>query len=210
MPCNAPLRSRRPLARKITTDPWTKRCGSASRSRRSPPAKRCSPRRRQICSTDTAACAAIATSFSSIRFTATGCPVTYRSFRYWRIGAGRALRSGSHGGHLFCLHVVAALGLGGAEVNPLCFQPFAGYSDDTIIAEGIATPPQIPGIGLKHGKACGTSSRRCSTGEGGRDDPSAAAIRSSRLARLFASRATQWPKSAHLAHRRASRRRSSL
>src|SRR5215470_3813777 len=54
-----------------------------------------------------------------------------------------------HGGHLFCLHVVAALGLGGAEVNPLCFQPFGGYSDDAIISGGVATPPQIPGIGFE-------------------------------------------------------------
>jgi D(-)-tartrate dehydratase len=54
-----------------------------------------------------------------------------------------------HGGHLFCLHVAAALRLGGAEVNPLCFQPFAGYGDDTIISEGVATPPQIPGIGFE-------------------------------------------------------------
>jgi D(-)-tartrate dehydratase len=54
-----------------------------------------------------------------------------------------------HGGHLFCLHVVAALGLGGAEVNPLCFQPFGGYADDTIVGEGVATPPQMPGIGFE-------------------------------------------------------------
>jgi hypothetical protein len=62
---------------------------------------------------------------------------------------GYLLSRYAYGGHLFCLHIVAALGLGGAEVNPLCFQPFAGYSDDTIIAEGIATPPQIPGIGFE-------------------------------------------------------------
>jgi len=54
-----------------------------------------------------------------------------------------------HGGHLFCLHLVAALGLGGAEVNPLCFQPFGGYGQDTIISEGVATPPQLPGIGFE-------------------------------------------------------------
>ena len=54
-----------------------------------------------------------------------------------------------HGGHLFCLHVVAALRLGGAEVNPLCFQPFGGYGDNTIISEGVATPPHIPGIGFE-------------------------------------------------------------
>ena len=35
-----------------------------------------------------------------------------------------------HGGHLFCLHLVAALGLGGAEVNPFAFQPFGGLTDD--------------------------------------------------------------------------------
>jgi L-alanine-DL-glutamate epimerase-like enolase superfamily enzyme len=28
-----------------------------------------------------------------------------------------------HGGHLFCQHLVTALGLGGAEVNPFSFQP---------------------------------------------------------------------------------------
>jgi D(-)-tartrate dehydratase len=54
-----------------------------------------------------------------------------------------------HGGHLFCLHVAAALRLGGAEVNPLCFQPFGGYGDDTMISEGVAIPPQIPGIGFE-------------------------------------------------------------
>jgi D(-)-tartrate dehydratase len=54
-----------------------------------------------------------------------------------------------HGGHLFCLHVVAALGLGGAEVNPLCFLPFGGYCDTTVISEGVAPVPQIPGIGFE-------------------------------------------------------------
>jgi L-alanine-DL-glutamate epimerase-like enolase superfamily enzyme len=54
-----------------------------------------------------------------------------------------------HGGHLFCLHLVAALQLGGAEVNPLSFLPFGGYGDDTLVSKGIATPPQIPGIGFE-------------------------------------------------------------
>src|SRR6516225_9551735 len=54
-----------------------------------------------------------------------------------------------HGGHLFCLHVVAALGLGGAEVNPLCFQPFGGYGDETNVANGTAIPPELPGIGFE-------------------------------------------------------------
>lgn len=54
-----------------------------------------------------------------------------------------------HGGHLFCLHLVAALGLGGAEVNPLCFQPFGGLSDGTEPAGGLAAPPEAPGIGFE-------------------------------------------------------------
>src|SRR5215467_3879365 len=54
-----------------------------------------------------------------------------------------------HGGHLFCLHVVAGLGLGGAEVNPLCFQPFGGYGDNMTIAAGAAEPPAVPGIGFE-------------------------------------------------------------
>jgi len=54
-----------------------------------------------------------------------------------------------HGGHLFCLHLVAALGLGGAESNPLNFQPFGGYADGTIIDGGLAVPPDVPGIGFE-------------------------------------------------------------
>lgn len=52
-----------------------------------------------------------------------------------------------HGGHLFCLHVAAALGLGGAEVNPLCFQPFGGCGDDMRVVAGATEPPTVPGIG---------------------------------------------------------------
>jgi D(-)-tartrate dehydratase len=54
-----------------------------------------------------------------------------------------------HGGHLFCLHVVTALNLGGAEANPLCFQPFGGFADRELASEGRATPPQSPGIGFE-------------------------------------------------------------
>jgi D(-)-tartrate dehydratase len=57
-----------------------------------------------------------------------------------------------HGGHLFCLHVVSALGLGGAEVNPLCFAPFGGLDDATAPAAGRVAPPRGPGIGFE-GKA---------------------------------------------------------
>ncbi len=41
-----------------------------------------------------------------------------------------------HGGHLFCLHLVSALGLGGAEVNPLCFAPFGGLADRAVPVDG--------------------------------------------------------------------------
>jgi L-alanine-DL-glutamate epimerase-like enolase superfamily enzyme len=54
-----------------------------------------------------------------------------------------------HGGHLFTLHVVQGLGLGGVEVNPLCFQPFGGLSDDASVGEGRVCAPDIPGIGFE-------------------------------------------------------------
>ena len=54
-----------------------------------------------------------------------------------------------HGGHLFSLHVVAALGLGGCEVSPFAFHPFAGLADGTRIADGHAELPEIPGIGFE-------------------------------------------------------------
>ncbi|HKX27624.1 MAG TPA: enolase C-terminal domain-like protein, partial [Blastocatellia bacterium] len=38
-----------------------------------------------------------------------------------------------HGGHLFSLHLAAALGLGGSESNPHNFQPFGGFSDPTMV-----------------------------------------------------------------------------
>ena len=54
-----------------------------------------------------------------------------------------------HGGHLFALHVVAALGLGGSEANVHNFQPFGGFSDDAVIEDGHIRPPDAPGIGLE-------------------------------------------------------------
>jgi D(-)-tartrate dehydratase len=54
-----------------------------------------------------------------------------------------------HRGRMFCLHVVAALGLGGTEVNPLCFLPFGSYGDDMIISEGAAALARVPGVGLE-------------------------------------------------------------
>lgn len=58
-----------------------------------------------------------------------------------------------HGGHLFSLHLAAALGLGGSEANPHNFQPFGGFSDvsvDTsVIENGRVLPPDAPGIGFE-------------------------------------------------------------
>ncbi|GAA0929799.1 enolase C-terminal domain-like protein [Pseudonocardia zijingensis] len=54
-----------------------------------------------------------------------------------------------HGGHLFSLHVAAALGLGGSEVNPHNFQPFGGFADGTVVEDGSARPPDAPGIGFE-------------------------------------------------------------
>ncbi|WP_448949917.1 enolase C-terminal domain-like protein [Labrys neptuniae] len=54
-----------------------------------------------------------------------------------------------HGGHLFGLHLAAALGLGGAEVTPFAFDPFRGLADVTVIADGYASLPQAPGIGFE-------------------------------------------------------------
>ncbi|HTZ81302.1 MAG TPA: enolase C-terminal domain-like protein [Stellaceae bacterium] len=54
-----------------------------------------------------------------------------------------------HGGHLFCQHIVAALGLGGVEVNALCFAPFGGLVDGAAPVEGRVRPPDAPGIGFR-------------------------------------------------------------
>ena len=54
-----------------------------------------------------------------------------------------------HGGHLFTAHVVAALGLGGAEVNPHNFQPFGGLADGMAVRDGTASLPDTPGIGFE-------------------------------------------------------------
>ncbi|MBM2769550.1 enolase C-terminal domain-like protein [Burkholderia anthina] len=54
-----------------------------------------------------------------------------------------------HGGHLFSLQVVAALGLGGAEVNPFSFHPFSGLAHGETVDAGYAHAPQVPGIGFE-------------------------------------------------------------
>ena len=54
-----------------------------------------------------------------------------------------------HGGHVFCLHIASALGLGGVEVNPLSFPPFGGLADGAGIVDGRVVPPDAPGIGFE-------------------------------------------------------------
>jgi len=54
-----------------------------------------------------------------------------------------------HGGHLFSLHLVAALGLGGAEINPLAFHPFHGPPPTLPVNAGRIHLPDAPGIGFE-------------------------------------------------------------
>ena len=58
-----------------------------------------------------------------------------------------------HGGHLFAVHVAAALGLGGAELAPLAFQPFGGPPDGVTVSDGLLALPQEPGIGFERRRA---------------------------------------------------------
>jgi D(-)-tartrate dehydratase len=54
-----------------------------------------------------------------------------------------------HGGHLFSLHLVAALGLGGAELTPLAFHPFHGPPSGLPVVAGHIHPSDVPGIGFE-------------------------------------------------------------
>jgi L-alanine-DL-glutamate epimerase-like enolase superfamily enzyme len=54
-----------------------------------------------------------------------------------------------HGGHLFSLHLAAALGLGGAEINPLAFHPFHGPPPALPVNAGRIGLPDVPGIGFE-------------------------------------------------------------
>jgi L-alanine-DL-glutamate epimerase-like enolase superfamily enzyme len=54
-----------------------------------------------------------------------------------------------HGGHLFSFHLVAALGLGGAESNPLAFHPFHGPPAALPVSAGRVRLPDVPGIGFE-------------------------------------------------------------
>ncbi len=54
-----------------------------------------------------------------------------------------------HGGHLFTLHVTAALGLGGSELNPFSFAPFGGAGNDVFVEAGVVRLSERPGIGFE-------------------------------------------------------------
>jgi D(-)-tartrate dehydratase len=54
-----------------------------------------------------------------------------------------------HGGHLINLHIVAGLGLGGCESYPGVFQPFGGWTDTCVVAEGRIAASDAPGFGLE-------------------------------------------------------------
>lgn len=54
-----------------------------------------------------------------------------------------------HGGHLYTLHVAAALGLGGSELNPFSFAPFGGHHDGATVVAGRVALPDLPGIGFE-------------------------------------------------------------
>ena len=54
-----------------------------------------------------------------------------------------------HGGSLFCQHIVAALELGGAEINPQAFAPFRGLAEGQTLADGVVSLPEVDGIGFE-------------------------------------------------------------
>jgi D(-)-tartrate dehydratase len=54
-----------------------------------------------------------------------------------------------HGGHQLALAMTAGLQLGGSESYPGVFQPFGGFADDTVIADGMAQPGEHIGIGME-------------------------------------------------------------
>ena len=60
-----------------------------------------------------------------------------------------ARRHGPHGGQQLGLHLAAGLQLGGTETYPLVFQPFGGFGDETVIENGLARPPEAPGLGIE-------------------------------------------------------------
>ncbi|MFL5578555.1 MAG: enolase C-terminal domain-like protein [Gemmatimonadaceae bacterium] len=68
----------------------------------------------------------------------------------WLLGRGwRRTAFWPHGGSLFCQHIVAALGLGGAEINPVAFAPFRGLAEGQTLTDGEVSLPDGPGIGFE-------------------------------------------------------------
>jgi L-alanine-DL-glutamate epimerase-like enolase superfamily enzyme len=69
-----------------------------------------------------------------------------------------------HGCRLFSLHLGAALGLGGAEVNPLAFHPFHGPPAALPVTAGRIELPDVPGTvsssTTRHGRHSDHCSRR--------------------------------------------------
>jgi L-alanine-DL-glutamate epimerase-like enolase superfamily enzyme len=54
-----------------------------------------------------------------------------------------------HGGHQFCLHLAAGLGLGGNEAYPGLFLPFGGFADATPVQDGYIRLTDYPGVGFE-------------------------------------------------------------
>jgi L-alanine-DL-glutamate epimerase-like enolase superfamily enzyme len=71
-----------------------------------------------------------------------------------------------HGGHQFCLHLAAGLGLGGNEAYPGLFLPFGGFADDTVIDGGRIELADVPGIGIEQKKELMKLYRRMLTKNG--------------------------------------------
>ena len=78
-----------------------------------------------------------------------GLPGYLKIVTHFERNGWRRERFWPHGGHLFCLHIVKALGLGGAEVNPFCFLPFGGLADGFAVDRGTVGLPEEPGIGFE-------------------------------------------------------------
>ncbi len=54
-----------------------------------------------------------------------------------------------HGGKLMGFYIVAGLGLSGCEVYPVVFQPMGGFQDGAMIEDGLATIPDLLGLGFE-------------------------------------------------------------
>ncbi|MGI4946510.1 MAG: mandelate racemase, partial [Janthinobacterium lividum] len=55
-----------------------------------------------------------------------------------------------HGGNMMSFAVVAGLGLGGCEAYPGVFGAFGGYAEGMVVADGMLSLPDWPGIGFEH------------------------------------------------------------